>query len=286
MNDTALDRVVDAIVDLGLNSFVLLDKAEPEFRTFTSLLSHEIQFPLVALLGVCVGLVDYRLGQGGASKLWNDVEAIAFDQKVTTIDDVRRCVEFILQRPVSSGYKDQKTSRINRFFSSEVPMVITGRLESILNDPTMLWNMIADSVGSAPEKKTIAFAMKAFDLAVYAAHHRYLRFEREPPIPVDYHVRRITEIIGLLPNGSPDDHVRHTWFQVSMNASRKTGESISPLRIDSLVWQSGVRLYDPQAKRHSKSRLGILEQHLKTVGIAEHDLMKFLNLLRSGRFDS
>ena len=78
------------------------------------------------------------------------------------------------------------------------------------------------------EKKTIAFAVKAFDLAAFCSSQRYLEFE-EPPIAVDFHVRNVTEILGLAHKGTPDDEVRRLWFQLSAELSEKTGKRISPL---------------------------------------------------------
>lgn len=70
MERTAFDQVVDAIAELGLKSFILLDRAEPEFKTFEFLLSKGIRPQFVALLRVCTGLIDYQLAEGGATRLW------------------------------------------------------------------------------------------------------------------------------------------------------------------------------------------------------------------------
>ncbi len=110
--------------------------------------------------------------------------------------------------------------------------------------------------------------MKAFDLAVFASSGRYLVFEEEPPIAVDFHIRRISEIIGLVRREISDDEIRHLWFRVSTEASKKSGKPISPLRIDSLIWQTGVSTYDPRVKKHVRSRLEKLESDLAEIGIA------------------
>lgn len=280
----SFEQVVDAIGDLGFESFVLLDRAEPEFKAFASLLSKQVKPELAALLGVSTGLVDYQLGEGGATRLWQELERIASGVTLRRTDDAKRCMELLLQSRVCAMYKDQKVERINRLFSSPVPAYIVEHFTESVHEPSELWGRIAEAVRSAPEKKTITFAMKAFDLAVFCSSDNYLEFKEEPPIAVDFHVRGIGEILGLVPSGASDDEIRHLWFRVSDAASKKTTQKISPLRIDSLIWQTGVLTYDPMVRKHSKSRLQELEEHLTGIGIESIKAHAFLELLRSGSF--
>lgn len=281
---SSFEQIVDALADLGFDSFVLLDKAEPESKTFASLVSTGFKLELVALLGVSTGLIDYQLAEGGAAKLWEEVEGIATQVAVANPDDIRHCMELLLRTPVCSLYREQKARRIDRLFSSDVPAHIADNFAECIGEPAKLWKTIADVVQSSPEKKTIAFAMKAFDLAVFARSGRYLAFEEEPPIAVDFHIRRVSEILGLTSPEVPDDEIRHLWFRVSTEVSVKTGKSISPFRIDSLIWQTGVSTYDPKVKKHMKSQLEKLERHLAEIGIPKARTSKFLTLLRSSPF--
>jgi N-glycosylase/DNA lyase len=166
---SSFELVVGALADLGFDSFVLLDKAEPEFKTFASLLSTGFRPGLVALLGVCTGLIDYQLAEGGATKLWKEVESLATKVEIAKVDDIRHCMELLLLRPVCSLYNEQKARRIARLFSSGVPANIVDDFAECVGQPDKLWKTIAMAVQSPPEKKTIAFAMKAFDLAVFPA---------------------------------------------------------------------------------------------------------------------
>lgn len=267
-----------------MQSFILLDKAEPEFKTIDALQSKEVRPQLIALLGVGTGLIDYRLSAGGATRLWNELLEIATNHEIASIMDAKKCLELLLTKSVCSQYNGQKASRISRVFSSNLPLYIVDDFDDCLREPVKLWNLVAESVGSTPEKKTVTFSMKVFDLAVFCCFGRYLVFEQEPPIAVDYHVRHMTELMGLVPAESNDDQVRHIWFEVARESSRKAGEQISPLRIDSLVWQSGRVLYDPQIKNHSKSRLYTLEDHLGQIGIDRPHRRKFMELLESRTF--
>lgn len=121
LSQIAFDRVVDAISQLGFESFMLLDKNEPEYRVFESLLSNGIQKELVTLIGVCTGLIDYKVGEGGAAKLWQEVETIVSSRQVTSADDVSECMKLLLRRPICQEYSEQKTRRIERFFASGLP---------------------------------------------------------------------------------------------------------------------------------------------------------------------
>ena len=151
-----------------------------------------------------------------------------------------------------------------------------------VGQPGKLWKSIAEAVQSSPEKKTIAFAMKAVDLAVFAGSGKYLAFQEEPPIAVDFHIRRISQILGLVRQEASDDEIRHLWFRVSTEVSKKSGKPISPLRIDSLLWQTGVLTYDPEIKKHAKARLEKLETHLAGIGIEKVRADGFVAVLRSG----
>jgi N-glycosylase/DNA lyase len=276
--------VVDALVDLGFESFILLDKAEPEYKVFMSLLSSGTKPEMVALLGVCTGLIDYQLAEGGATALWREAQDTARSVGILTIDDVKQCMEQLLQKPVCSRKREQKVRRIARFFSSDVPAKIAEHFSECIIEPLGLWYLIAEAVGSSPEKKTIAFAVKAFDLAVFCSSERYLKFENEPPIAVDFHVRGISEILGLVPPGASDDEIRRIWFRVSDAVSKKTSQRISPLRIDSLIWQTGTLTYDPATKKHSPFRIKQLGNHLDRIGIGESSANAFLKLLLSRPF--
>jgi N-glycosylase/DNA lyase len=105
-----------------------------------------------------------------------------------------------------------------------------------------------------------------------------------PPIAVDFHIRKVSEILGLVRREMSDDEIRHLWFRVSAEASKKVGKPISPFRIDSLIWQTGVSTYDPEFKKHMRSRIGRLEDHLAEIGIEKARTSKFLALLRLGSF--
>jgi len=284
LNRTAFTRVVEAITELGLQSFILLDKAEPEFETLDVLRSRGIRPQLIALVGISTGLIDYQLSVGGATKLWKELEGITTQWGLSTLTDAKKCMGSLLSKSVSSQYNDQKARRISKVFSSDLPQHVVDRFEDCLKDPVKLWNMIAVAVGSSPEKKTIAFSMKVFDLAVFCCYGKYLEFSQEPPIAVDFHVRRMTEIMGLTSAGSSDDQIRHIWFEVALESSKKAMEQISPLRIDSLIWQSGLMLYDPLIRMHSKSRLPKLDEHLGRIGIDVRNRSSFMQLLQSCSF--
>lgn len=188
--------------------------------------------------------------------------------------------------PKTSLFAVQRTEvpRITMLFSSDVPARAVDHFAQCVGQPSKFWKMIAKAVQSPPEKKTIAFAMKAFDLAVFSSSGRYLEFEEEPPIAVGFHIRKVSETLGLVRPEISDDEIRHLWFRVSTEASKKSGKPISPLRIDSLIWQTGVSTYDPEFKKHMSSRLEKLEGHLAEIGIEKARTGKFLALLRSGSF--
>ena len=114
------------------------------------------------------------------------------------------------------------------------------------------------------KRKTIVFAMKFYDIIHLIENDVYLDFPTDIPIPCDVHVKRVARTSGITNSDSEDD-VMTAWAEVAKQVSEELGESVSLLRIDSIVWQSGQLIEDNEPNQRTSRRA--LTEHFEEVGI-------------------
>jgi N-glycosylase/DNA lyase len=142
-----------------------------------------------------------------------------------------------------------KLARIEKLLGSGVPALLRSQgLEQLGLQPMILWHELATGMRQKPDDKTIAFAMKVFDLQHRIATGRYAQFPTSVPIVADLRIARVSLSSGLLrpTDGSVQDAmanvtkeggfdanvVREVWASVAEHT-----QGISLFRVDSLAWQ-------------------------------------------------
>ena len=241
------ERVVvisDLFCDLGFDNIVKFDVLEPEFHTLKRLFESGVRCEYLGLVAVSAGSIDFQLGLGGAEKFWSLLNELA--KRFKSLNDLEQ-VEFLmkvfLSEPINARSLRIKTARIRRLFNSGFARWLISNYDELRMKPILLWRKLADILKTDMKRKTIVFAMKAFDLSHLICFGDYANFPPEIPIPVDFHIRNVTISSGLLKNYGSDDEVRKAWAMVLKNVREKRRRNITLLRLDSLVWQAGKIMY-------------------------------------------
>jgi N-glycosylase/DNA lyase len=99
-----------------------------------------------------------------------------------------------------------------------------------------------------------------------SGNETYLDFPQDIPIPCDLQVERVAHTSGIT-DSEDEDEVMAVWAEVASQVSDDLGRSISLLRIDSIVWQSGqiVGEYEPNQEAAQQA----LIEHFEQIGLDE-----------------
>jgi len=244
--------IADLFSSLGFNRIVKFDMLEPEFHALKNLQKSGVRPSYLGLIAICTGVIDFQLGLGGADRLWETLAEVA--GKFEDLNDLRQ-VEFLmislLTEPVNRRSLQVKVARIRRIFDSGFAEWFIRKYESLRRNPVVLWRRLSETLRSRMERKTMVFAMKAFDISHLICFGDYVSFPWDIPIPVDFHVRNVTISSGLLKRYESDDSFRRAWIHVLKKLKEKTGRNISLLRLDSTVWQLGKIMYTAKYEREA-----------------------------------
>lgn len=264
MNPDRVDQVSDAISSLGYDGIIAFDEEEPEYQTFTALSNELGNEPHRSLLGICAGTADYQLA-GDAQHFWKALEGIALtlDQLEST-DDVQDILWTFMEADVNARLKQQKIARLEKLFNRGfADWFIENYGEA---EPLTVWENLADALDNPMKRKTIVFSMKVYDIIHLIENDTYLDFPQDIPIPCDLQVERVAHTSGIT-DSEEEDEVMDAWAEVASKVSEELGRSISLLRIDSIVWQSGQIIGEHEPNR-DKSRRALVT-HFEDVGIPE-----------------
>jgi N-glycosylase/DNA lyase len=114
------------------------------------------------------------------------------------------------------------------------------------------------------KRKTIVFAMKVYDIIHLIENGTYLDFPQNIPIPCDLQVERVARTSGIT-DSEQEDEVMSAWAEVASQVSDGLGKSISLLRIDSIVWQSGQIIGEHEP--HQEAARDALIEYFEEVDI-------------------
>jgi len=248
--------VAKALSDMGWETFPLLDRVEPEYEVLRRLYeSSGVRATLVVGMGAAI--VDFQLGAGGAEEFWRCLSEL-LEQKGFALEDLsearRLLFDFLDRCKANSRLKSLKRERLTKFFEGFAKDLWSEAYEFFNERPDEVWSRLSRSMGGRPEAKTVVFAMKVLDIVSAIATGSYALFRRLPPIPVDEHVRRMSHYSGVVvgePHLFKAEVYREAWAKVSQEVTKRLGRVVSPLRLDSLLWQ-----LSKEASRHgyAKSR--------------------------------
>jgi N-glycosylase/DNA lyase len=107
--------------------------------------------------------------------------------------------------------------------------------------------------------------MKVYDIIHLIENGTYLDFPENIPIPCDLQVERVARTSGIT-DSDEENEVMDAWAKVASWVSDELGKSISLLRIDSIVWQSGQVIggHEPNQEAAREALIG----HFEEVGIS------------------
>jgi N-glycosylase/DNA lyase len=263
MNESRVNQVCNAISELGKNGIIAFDRHEPEYQTFTTLSNQEIGTePHRALLGICAGTADYQLA-GNAQTFWRELERSVLEHgSLNTREDIRAILDGFMEADVNARLKSQKEARLDKLFDRGFEAWFITNYG--LHEPLEVWENLADALDNPMKRKTIVFAMKVYDIIHLIENDSYLDFPAEIPIPCDLQVERVARTSGITDSES-EDEVMSAWAEVASQVSDELGRSISLLRIDSIVWQSGQIIGQHEPNQQASRRA--LTEHFEKVGI-------------------
>lgn len=262
MNSERVEQVAEAISSLGYQGIVKFDEEEPEYKTFSTFSSELGDEPHRSLLGICAGTADYQLA-GDAQLFWNELEQVALSHgQLNSTKDVKQILGDFMEADVNARLNQQKRTRLVKLFDNGFGSWFIENYGEA--EPLAVWESLADALDNPMKRKTIVFAMKVYDIIHLIENGTYLDFPQDIPIPCDLQVERVARTSGI--TGSEDeDEVMAAWVEVAQQVSDNLGRSISLLRIDSIVWQSGqiIGEHEPDREAARNALIG----HFEEVGI-------------------
>lgn len=255
----------EAIAELGPEQVDAVDRGEPEWRLLASL--QERVGDLRWLTAIALGLTDFQLGEGGAQRYWQIAEKEIGANPPVGSSGVRDLIQRIVRHPVAVGSGDLKVRRIDRLLRSPLPQWLEGRTsQQLRHELPDLWRRLASAMQQDPSAKTIVFAVKLVDLMVLQDTGERGVLPDDMPIAVDIRIARAAYASGIIqpPAGeSPTSMIRrssvelladrapyiHAWQEVARYTT------LSPLRLDSLVWQAAGHLRPGRSAAASRAAI-------------------------------
>jgi N-glycosylase/DNA lyase len=253
-----ISAVARALALVPKDAYEGLDTNEPEWPLFSRL--SRIEHPWGVISTLAFGLCDYQLGAGGAAAYWAAIDGLLGELPIDSAENLTRFVAHLVQQPVSNRLASQKRNRVRRLVESNLPALCAERtLRELGGEAHELWSRLAVVMHQRQDAKTIAFAMKCFDLLHKAATGQYAVIENAPII-VDLRIARASLASGMLQ--IPDTTVtealqdattiaidNHQLIVDSWRAVQTMSGGLSLFRIDSLLWQVAEPIYQERQHR-------------------------------------
>ena len=250
-----IEIIADLFCKLGFDKIVRFDLLEPEYVALKKIHGKNVEPEYLGLIALSAGAIDFQLGMGGAERFWSTLSIMADGFKdLNSLGHIKSLMKRFLNDPINARSQNIKRKRIRRIFGSSFAEWYLNSYESLRANPMLLWRRLAKTLGSSMEKKTIVFSMKAFDISHLVCYGDYVDFPWDIPIPVDFHVKRVTISTGLLEYYGSDELFRYVWSLVLRSVRERLGRKITLLRIDSIVWQIGKIMYACKYKKESSQK--------------------------------
>lgn len=274
MIQNRIDVVAGAISSLEYRGIVKFDEEEPEYKAFSTLSREVGSESYRAMLGICAGTADYQLA-GDAQRFWSELERVVLDySQLSSTRDVKEILGDFMEADVNARLNQQKRTRLIKLFDDGfADWFIENYGEA---EPLTVWEQLADALDNPMKRKTIVFAMKVYDIIHLIENGTYLDFPQDIPIPCDLQVERVARTSGIT-NSEEEDRVMAAWAEVASKVSDELDRSISLLRIDSIVWQSGQIIGEHEPNREA-ARDALIE-HFEEVGIGNEEAENLAEVL-------
>ena len=266
MNQASVNQVSEAISTLGYQGIIKFDQEEPEYSLFEKLENTIGDEPHRALLGICAGTADYQLA-GDAQQFWQQLEQDTLDYgQLTSTEDVKQILGNFMEADVNARLNQQKRTRLVKLFDMGFADWFIENYG--VAEPLTVWEELADALDNPMKRKTIVFAMKVYDIIHLIENGSYLDFPTDIPIPCDLQVERVAVTSGITDSES-ESEVMSAWEAVTKQVTDDLGQTVSLLRIDSIVWQSGqiIGNYEPNREQTQQE----LINHFQDVGLSQKE---------------
>ena len=188
------------------------------------------------------------------------VKGVRLSSMVATFDDTRSYTRWMHNCTETKLLKYLNVHERLTYTVTHVPWPASDR-------DTVVYSLMSQK----PDDKTIAFAMKIFDLVHKAETGRYVRFPASIPIPADLRIGRVTLACGLI-DIPPGKQISNEMESIEKLLNKEKGRilaawarvsdaagGLSLFRIDSLVWQVGEPIFKyrraPETAKKTISRI-------------------------------
>lgn len=260
-------EIADILGEIDTKEMTAFYETTPEFEVFPDLLQ-KYDEDLVYLLGVCGGAFNYHFrGEMNSQKYYQEIAEAVSHNGLQEPDDVREIMKYVI-RETARDHASDRIDRLDKIFESGfAEWFVDNHLENSGDD---IWTKFTNALGGKSNQKTISFAMKVYDIVHLNDWGDHAEFERDVPIPVDFHVRTISKNLGLTPElpdpaNSPEYElqlhnktIRTRWQQILKHTNQKTEADINMFELDNIIWQLGQKLYCAEPDRENE----MAKQHL------------------------
>jgi N-glycosylase/DNA lyase len=245
----AVGRALAALTPATIDA---IDRGEPEWETLRRL--RELPDSLGLLTAIVFGLCDYRLQAGGATVYWQVADRELQEKAPLNAAGVEDLARRLMEHPVAALDADKKLSRVHRLLASGFPEWLRQyEVRQAGAELAELWHRLAKAMNNPLHAKTIVFAVKLVDLMGLQATGERGSLPLDMPIAVDIRVARAAIASGIVRSSAGDRAATllgHTMQQLPESrdpyveawglVAKET--KLSPLRLDSAVWQAAGHL--------------------------------------------
>jgi len=229
---------------LGLNHIHIIEREDPQLKSLVELSKSLRNVELVPVVSLLNGVISYRLSCKGED-YWAEFSRSVV-RYLSDKDPSSAVISFLESSKCNRLFKEVKKARIIKLRNLGFIDELISNLSIYSRDLKRLWLLLANSLGSNKDSKTVVFAVKMFYYGWFASFNEWLSIPKEVPIPLDVRVAKATLNSGLL----KVNNLKHpklinrlisgTYRRMAINAWRLVSElsCIPQLNIDSVVWLS------------------------------------------------
>jgi N-glycosylase/DNA lyase len=154
VNFERVNVIADLFCNLGLDKIARFDRLEPEYQALKILHERGIKPPYLSLISICTGVIDFKLGPGGAERLWATlVKAAKEFDNLNDLKQVEWLMKTFLNEPINAPDLHKKINRIRKLFDSGFVSWFIDHYEELRENPVLLWRRLSETLGSGMEQK-------------------------------------------------------------------------------------------------------------------------------------
>lgn len=236
INQHRTTSIGNALANLGYDGITAFDRTEPEYSTLETLYDRFESEAYTKLIGILAASQDYALN-GSAQDFWAQLnDTAAGYETLDSTQAVRELMGDFMDTNVNATKRDQKRRRLVYLLDSGFDDWFVDNHNQV--EPLVVWKKLANGLNSQQTSQTVVLAMKIYDVAHLVIHNEYLEFNSQIPVPPNRQIKRVAQTSGIVDSKQGDDII-DAWAAVIEKTSEELDQSLSLLRIDSIVFQAG-----------------------------------------------